>query len=98
MSGHRTEPELQGTRAEHRSTRVGDVHPTVTRWTRVCAWDGHELGEMDYVLVSAHERVCRFHQAQFQTWLQDTSQRMYRAEGGDAGLADGGDSTVPAST
>lgn len=50
------------------------------RWTHICAWDGHELADLDYVQISPHERVCRFHQSLFQTWLNDTSQLMYRSD------------------
>lgn len=76
---------------KHTSVSVGEVSPDAageagrgaTRWTNVCAWDGHALEEMDYVQVSSHERVCPFHHPQFQTWCQDTSRRLYRAEDGD---------------
>lgn len=60
--------------------RVGDVAPEATRWTHVCAWDGHELEDMEYVQISPHERVCRFHYPQFQTWLRDTARTIYHVE------------------
>lgn len=95
MSG--TEPEAHTAPAEQPPVRPGDADPKATRWTRVCAWNGHELADMDFLQVSAHERVCRFHHPQFQTWLHDASQRMYRAVGADDG-ADREDHPVPAST
>lgn len=51
------------------------------RWTHTCAWDGHELGTTDYVQVSPHERVCEAHYPQFQTFLEESSKRLYRAAG-----------------
>jgi len=59
------------------STRVGDVAPEATRWTHVCAWDGQELADPDFVQVSPHERVCRLHYPQFQKWLRETAKTMY---------------------
>lgn len=71
------------TRAKRNLQASGRVSQAGSRWTRVCAWDGHELGEMDYVQVSDHERVCRFHYPQFQVWVDDVSQRMFRADGSE---------------
>lgn len=81
MCGHRTEPRTQAQIVEHDADAPTEPRAGATRWTRICAWDGHELGAIGHVQVSAHERVCRFHQAQFEKWCQDTSRRRYRAEG-----------------
>jgi hypothetical protein len=70
-------------RAHQNPDGSDDPNQRAGRWTRVCAWDGHELRDMDYVQVSDHERVCRFHYPQFIFWVEDTSQRMYRAEGAE---------------
>lgn len=61
---------------------VGAGRPVASnpRWTHTCAWDGHELREMEYVQFSPHERVCRFHHPQFQIWIEDVSKRKYRFE------------------
>jgi hypothetical protein len=75
------ELEMQRTRARRLPDVSGEPKPIASRWTQVCAWDGHELGEMDYIQVSTHERVCLFHHPRFETWCEDTSRRMYRAEG-----------------
>lgn len=64
-------------RAAKTRKRVGDAGVQATRWTRVCAWDGQELGDEDFVQVSAHERVCQAHYQQFQTWLRDTAKTIY---------------------
>lgn len=50
------------------------------RWKHTCGWDGHELAGMDYVQVSTHERVCRFHHPQFVDWIEESSKRMYRLD------------------
>lgn len=59
-------------------TRPSPPDASNPRWTHTCAWDGHELGDIDYVQPSPHERVCRFHHPQFQTWIEDLSKRKYR--------------------
>ena len=48
------------------------------RWTHTCAWNGHELGEAEYVEMSAHERVCRLHHPEFVIWLRDKSKTINR--------------------
>jgi hypothetical protein len=63
--------------AEVGTGRIATLRP---RWSHICAWDGHELGDMDYVQPSPHERVCRFHHPQFQIWIEDLSKRKYRFE------------------
>lgn len=89
---------MQRARAGKPRLVAAESNPRATRWTQVCAWDGHELGEMDYVQVSAHERVCRFHYERFQTWLRDTSQTMYRAEGSEGESVENEDRVTPASS
>lgn len=54
------------------------MNSATPRWNHTCAWDGHELGEMEYVQISAHERVCLDHHPQFLTWLRDKSKTIYR--------------------
>lgn len=70
-----------GRRGRDRPAARTDLVAKTSRWTHTCAWDGDELGEMDYVQVSAHERVCELHNPQFQTFLLETSKKMYRAPG-----------------
>jgi hypothetical protein len=69
----------------HRQTPTGVGQPdprdgSNPRWAHTCAWDGHELGDMDYLQHSPHERVCRFHYPQFQSWIEDLSKTKYRFE------------------
>lgn len=75
-------------RAAKTRKRVGQAAVQATRWTHVCAWDGQELGDEDFVQVSAHERVCRSHYPQFQTWLRDTAKTIYHVRPEDDGETD----------
>lgn len=92
------ESNRQKPRAKRPSNGSSRVIPKARRWATACAWDGHELGDMEYVQVSAHERVCLFHHPQFQTWCQETSQQVYRAEGAEPGNSEKEDRLVPASS
>lgn len=58
---------------------AGPAHDgDAARWAHTCAWDGHELGNLDYVEISPHERVCPLHHPEFVAWLRDKSKTMYR--------------------
>lgn len=96
MHVHGTETKSPAGKAEQAPDEVSDAGPGPNRWTHICAWDGHELGAMEYVQISAYERVCRFHLPQFQTWLYDKSKAMYRAEGADVETSDEEDHPVSA--
>lgn len=62
-------------RPERRAVPVGRADAMTGRWAHTCAWNGHELLEMAYVQVSAHERVCWFHHPMFRTWVEEVSKR-----------------------